>query len=83
VRVAVARKVGSRCRFLRANGRFTRPRSCRRVPYLTARGRTHWRFTLRTRLRPGTYITWSRGVDGRGNVERKHRRRNLRRFRIR
>jgi hypothetical protein len=77
VRVAVGRKVGSRCRFLRADGRFGRPTSCRRTRYLSARGTTRWTLRRRVRLPRGEYLLWSRAIDSAGNIERKARRRNL------
>jgi hypothetical protein len=78
VYVAVARPVGGRCRFLRADGRFGPARGCRRPVYLPARGTASWRLSPSRRLRPGAYRVWSRGVDAAGNIERKTRRRNFR-----
>ena len=83
VRVSVFRKVGRRCRFLSSVGRFTLPRPCTRTSYLTAHGRARWRLAFRGRFRRGTYGVWTRAIDGRGNLERKNRRRNFHRFRVR
>lgn len=83
VRVAIGRAVGRRCRYARANGSFGPVVSCLRTRYLPARGTTSWRFTYRHRLPRGRYVAWVRGIDAAGNVERKNRRRNLTRFRVR
>ena len=83
VRVAIGRKVGSQCRFLRANGRFGARRSCLRTQYINARGRTTWRLNRKVRLPRGKYLIWSRAIDTRGTVERKFNRRNLARARLR
>ena len=80
VRVSIARKVGSQCRFLRADGTFSRRRSCKRTSYLTARGTTRWSFERRLRLPKGKYLMWSR-VETTSAVERKERRRNMARGR--
>ncbi|HEX8086906.1 MAG TPA: exo-alpha-sialidase [Solirubrobacteraceae bacterium] len=71
------------CRFLRGDGTFAPARSCRRTSYLPARGATRFRFTFRGRLPRGRYFVWTRAYDAAGNVERKHRRRNLRYFVVR
>jgi hypothetical protein len=83
VRVAIARKFGNACRFLRASGHFGPKVSCLRTTYLSARGRGTWKATLRHRLPAGKYIAWARGIDAFGNVEPKAFKRNLVRFRIR
>ena len=85
VSVAIGRVVrGGKCRFLQANGSFTSPpRSCLRTSYLPARGTTSWSFSKRARLPRGHYSVWVRGRDAAGNVERKDKRRNLARLRIR
>jgi hypothetical protein len=73
VRVSVARETSrSRCRFLKANGRFSAPRSCLRSSYLSARGTRTWRLRLKARLPRGTYKVWARGIDAAGNLERKN-----------
>ena len=83
VRVAIGRAVGRRCRYARANGSFGPVVSCLRTKYLPARGTASWRFTYRHRLPRGRYVAWVRGIDAVGNVERKARKRNLTRFRVR
>jgi hypothetical protein len=83
VRVAVARKTGSRCRFLQASGRFGSPRSCLRTTYLRARGTRRWSLTTRARLPRGSYLVWSRAIDSAGTIERKAARRNLLRRSVR
>jgi len=83
VRVTVARESARRtCRFLRANGRFSAPRSCRRTSYLSARGTRTWRLRLKARLPRGAYKVWIRGIDTSGNLERKNRT-NFTRLRVR
>jgi hypothetical protein len=83
VRVAIGRKTGSRCRFLRESGRFGAPRSCLRTQYLRARGTRRWSLTKRVRLPRGSYLVWSRAIDSAGTIERKAQRRNLLRRGIR
>ena len=80
VRVSIARKAGRKCRFLRADGTFSRARSCRRTSYLTARGTTRWTFERRLRLPRGKYLMWSR-VETTSAIERKARDRNMARAR--
>lgn len=80
VAVAVALRQGTRCRFLRADGRLDRARSCRRPAYLPARGTR--RFTLVRRglaLPRGRYRVVARATDRSGNVERPSRSRPARR----
>jgi hypothetical protein len=76
VRVSVARHVGRLCRFLRSDGTFSTPRSCKRSSYVDATGTTAWRLKLPA-LPSGRCMIWARGIDAAGNVERKDRRRNL------
>ena len=83
VKVSVARKVGKRCRFLRADRTFSRPRSCLRTSYLNAKGTRRWSFRRGVRLRKGKYLIWSRAVNRRGAVERKAKPRNMARARRR
>ena len=82
VRVALARKTGSQCRFLKANGRFSAKRSCLRTSYLTAKGTSRWTFSKRVRLPRAKYNVWSRAIDAAGQIERKQRTRNLIRLRV-
>ena len=83
VTVAIGRAVGSRCRFLRADGSFGPRVSCLRTPYLQARGTKRWSFAQRVRLPRGAYKVFVRGIDAAGNVERKQRTRNFARLRVR
>ena len=79
VHVAVGRRVGSRCRYLRSSRRFGRRVPCRRVGYVRARGTRRWRLAFRRSLRGGRYFVRVRAVDSRGNVSRPTRSRRLRR----
>jgi hypothetical protein len=63
VAVAVARAVGHRCRFLRANGTFAPPSGCRPRDFRRAHGTSHWTYTLRRRLARGVYLLWARATD--------------------
>jgi hypothetical protein len=73
IEVAVGRRVaGSRCRFLRSNGRFGRARRCSRATYVRARGTTRWYLNFQTRFPRGTYEVTVRARDARRNVERGH-----------
>jgi hypothetical protein len=83
VGVAVARKSGTRCRFLHANGSFGAPVSCARARFLPARGSGHWSLRVNHRLPAGTYVAWVRGVDRAGNVERTTAKRNRLVLRVR
>jgi hypothetical protein len=76
VRVSVARHVGKLCRFLRTNGTFSTPRSCKLSSYVDAKGTTSWTLKLPS-LPHARYTIWARGIDAAGNVERKDRRQNL------
>jgi pseudomonalisin len=80
VRVAVMRKAGKRCRFLRGRTGFSPPRSCARRIYVTAHGTTKWRLTYRGRVPTGTYHAYVRGSDANRNIQLKV---TARRFRVR
>ncbi len=69
VDVAVARKVGARCAFLRTASAFAAPRSCLRPSYVRAAGTRSWRLTT-GRLPRGRYVVRVRAVDASRNVER-------------
>lgn len=74
VSVAVGRRAGgTRCRFLRTDGRFTAARSCRRPAYTRASGTGTWRFARRARLPRGTYEISVRALDRVGNAGRATR----------
>jgi hypothetical protein len=90
VSIAVARRTGSTCRYLHADGRFAaRPTGCARPTYLATRGfRTAaftgtWSFTTKHPLPRGRYDVWIRATDTRGNVEPRQRRRNGLQLRLR
>lgn len=70
VEVAVARRVGTQCRFAGPRGGFAAARSCidrRFIPAKSSGGR--WFLQLARALPPGKYRAWSRAVDGAGNRE--------------
>lgn len=70
VSVAVARKAGTRCRFLSARGRFGAARSCAKPVYLRAKGTRSWRLELKGRFPAGSYRVTVRARDAAGNRER-------------
>jgi hypothetical protein len=70
VSIAVARKVGSRCRYLRKSGGFGPSRSCAKAVYITARGTSRWSLKLRGSFPVGRYLARVRATDRRGNVEK-------------
>ena len=82
VKVSIGRAIGKRCRFLKANGRFGKLTSCRRTVYLPAKGTTRWTFTKKVRLPRGSYKVYVRGIDAAANYERKLRRGNFLRLRV-
>ncbi|HEX8102003.1 MAG TPA: sialidase family protein [Solirubrobacteraceae bacterium] len=78
VLVAIGRSIhGGGCKYLRASGRFGKRRPCARTQYIVTRGTKHWRLRIRHRIPRGSYQIWVRGIDARGNVERKAHGRNL------
>jgi hypothetical protein len=74
VLVAIALRRGTRCRFLRPDGRLSSRRSCGRALYVPARGLTRWSVEVKGSLPRGRYHVWSQSTDTTGNVERKRRR---------
>jgi hypothetical protein len=81
VTVAVARRVGKKCAWLKPKGAFAKLGSCRRKTYVTANGGVKWSFTRKLKLKRGVYSVVPRAIDAVGNVERprkaaKARRRN-------
>lgn len=71
VQVAIARRVGTRCRFLAANGRYGRARACSQRRWVRARvSGVNWLYRFKRPVAPGRYIAWSRAIDGVGNRER-------------
>lgn len=86
VQIAVARRSGSRCAFLRRGGRrFSARRRCSRPVWIRTRLQSNLRFTLRAaRLPRGRYMIRTRAFDDRGQVERRTRkRRNVVSFSLR
>src|SRR3954451_3184738 len=73
VDVAVARRVGKRCAFVKRSDRLTRPRACSKPVYIRAKGTTRWSYHGRRELPNGRYLVWTRATDARGNAERRHR----------
>jgi uncharacterized membrane protein YgcG len=63
VGVALARSVGHRCRFLRSNGTFAKPTSCRPRDFLRAHGTTHWTYRRRRRLAKSVYLLWAHATN--------------------
>jgi hypothetical protein len=85
VEVAIVRKLrGRRCRELRANGRFTKARRCRRPrSFLPARGTTRWSFKLARKLPRGRYVVYARAIDNAGQQQTSFGRKSRRSFRVR
>jgi pseudomonalisin len=83
VRVAVARRAGKRCRFLEGKKGFSRPRSCSKRIYVTAKGTAHWRYAFRGRVAKGRYRAYVRATDAAGNVPRTLPKTASRSFRVR
>jgi hypothetical protein len=80
VRVAVMRKAGRRCRFLKGRKGFSAPRSCSKRIYLTAHGTSKWTLTFKGRVAKGAYRTYVRASDASKNIQVKV---IARRFRVR
>jgi hypothetical protein len=79
VQVSVEKRAShKRCRYMRSNGKFGRPSSCRRPKFIAAKGRSKWRFTTRRKLRRGTYIVRARSIDTRGKASPTLRKRHTR-----
>ena len=77
-------KAHHRCRFLKRNGRLTKPRPCKPARWLKATGKRMWRLRARRRLPKGRYTIRTRAVDRAGNREKLKRPRfNFRRIRMR
>jgi hypothetical protein len=74
VLVAVARRDGRLCRFMRANGKLSKRRSCTKALALPAQGLSRWKLKVKGSLPRGLYLVWSQSVDISGNTERKRRR---------
>ena len=71
VEVAVARRVGTQCRFRGRTGGLTVARPCSRQLFVKARSAGgNWARGLGKGLAPGLWRVWSRATDGAGNRER-------------
>jgi hypothetical protein len=68
VELAIARKAGSKCRFVGANGKLTRARRCSQPVFLKAAGTAAW--SLSVKLPRGAYTVQLRARDRAGNVQR-------------
>jgi sugar lactone lactonase YvrE len=81
VRVAVARKVGSKCRWLHSSGRLSGSSSCAKPRFMRAKGSTRW--TLRAKLRGrGIWVVLSRAEQNGGLKETLTSRQNTVTFRV-
>jgi len=70
VDVAVARRVGTRCRYMGPRGVFGPIRACRGPRFVPARSSgNRWIRPFRAPLAPGKYLVLSRATDGAGNRE--------------
>ena len=89
VDVAVARRVGKRCRWLGRSGRIGKRVSCAKPVYRRARlgrqraGKVPWTARVAARLPRGSYLARVRATDTGGAVERRVGRYNRRSFRVR
>jgi uncharacterized repeat protein (TIGR01451 family) len=89
VRLAIALRDGSQCRFLKQNGDLTSARLCTKYVFFTARlgevrnGKVPWTFRKRhLDLPKGKYFAFAFGTDSQNNKETKTRRFNKKPFRI-
>ena len=70
VDVALARRVGTQCRFMTAGGTLSAPGTCTARVWLRAKlAGGNWTLPLRRPLTPGLWRVWSRPTDGAGNAE--------------
>lgn len=70
VEVALARRVGTQCRFVGARGSLGPLTRCTARVWLPARrAGGNWALALRRPLAPGVWRVWSRAADGAGNRE--------------
>ena len=79
IRIAVAKRSGPGCRWLRPDRTFGRRHSCfTATTIFRATGTGRWRFTRRLRLGRGRYRVVIRAVDRAGNYQRPLLRRSFR-----
>ncbi len=70
VEVALAKRVGTQCRFRVRSGGMTKPRACNKPVFVAARSvGANWALPVGKGLAPGTWRVWSRATDGAGNRE--------------
>ena len=70
VDVALARRVGTQCRFRTRSGGLSKARPCAQRTYVTARSAGgSWTLAVGRGLAPGLWRVWSRATDGAGNLE--------------
>ena len=68
--VSVALVKHKRCRFLRADSKLTKARSCRRAVLLRAKGTRKWSLSKPVTLPHGKYVIRPHAVDAAGNRSR-------------
>jgi predicted acyl esterase len=69
VKVAIARKSGSKCKFVSKRGRFGKARSCAKPTFLAAAGTFDWTLRIRkARLSKGRYTVLAQAADKLGNL---------------
>jgi hypothetical protein len=85
VEIALVRKRGGNCRELKRSGRgFGGSHRCRRPrTFLVAKGTRKWSFKLRTRLKKGYYVVYSRATDNSGRQQISFGTKSRRPFRVR
>lgn len=72
VEVALARRVGTQCRFRTRSGSLTAPRACAKLLFVKAKGvGGDWLLPTGKGLASGTWQVWSRATDGAGNRENR------------
>ena len=83
VEIAIVQKKSKQCRELRANGTFTKARTCG-VPktFIVAQGTSKWSFPLLQKLPKGSYTLYARSVDDAGRYEVTYSSANQRDFKI-
>lgn len=82
VKVALARKSGSRCRWLNSKGHLSGAKSCSKPRFMKAKGRERWSLRVRVRGR-GSWRVLSRAVQNGGVVETALSRKNTVSFSLR
>lgn len=82
VRVALARKAGSRCRWLNSKGRLGGAATCSKPRFMTAKGTEHWSLRVKVRGR-GSWRVLSRAVQRGGAAETAVSRQNTVSFSLR